>query len=62
VGPGGRCVEIEQAGSLSAALASIDTEWMRAKGALARAHALSLYSTDAVIERYLNYYREVVDV
>ncbi|MDQ8208538.1 glycosyltransferase family 4 protein [Coraliomargarita sp. SDUM461003] len=62
VGPGGRCVEIEQAGSLSAALASIDTEWMRAKGALARAHALSLYSTDAVIESYLNYYREVVDV
>jgi len=62
VGPGGHCFDIEQPGSFAAVLATIDADWIQKNGAAARRHALDSYSTEAVIESYLKYYREVVDV
>lgn len=62
VGSGGQCHHIEPAGSLATVFATVDLNWIRKKGQAARMHALDTFSTDAVVQSYIEYYGEVVNL
>lgn len=60
VGPGGANIDMAAEGELAHFLSQITPEWLEEKGKLARRHALENFSKDAVIQQYIDYYREVL--
>ena len=61
VGPGGACLEMTRRAVLADFLAGMPAEWPAATGRAARRHAVAVFSADAVIGRYVDYYRKVLD-
>jgi len=61
VGPGGACVDMTYRSVLADFVAGMPAEWPAAHGRAARQHAVDVFSTDAVIGRYIEYYRKVLD-
>jgi glycosyltransferase involved in cell wall biosynthesis len=61
VGPGGACVDMTRRTVLADFLAGMPAEWPPAKGRMARQHAVDVFSKDAVIGQYIEYYRRVLN-
>lgn len=47
-------------GTLAQALAGLTPEWLESRGHQARERALAMFSKEAVIGKYVEYYREVM--
>jgi glycosyltransferase involved in cell wall biosynthesis len=61
-GDGGVRVDMAADGALAAALDGMTAPRIEALGRAARAHATATFSADAVIERYIAYYRRIAAV
>lgn len=61
IGPGGEGIPMERDGALSTTLrACLDEEYRRKKGAAAREHAVAHFSKEAIAEKYLAMYQDVL--
>jgi len=62
VGAGGACVDMRKQGTLCAAVARLISDRARAEevGAAARAHCVEQFGKDAVVDRVLAYYRQLL--
>jgi glycosyltransferase involved in cell wall biosynthesis len=58
---GGMVVDMGREGALAGALAGVTPEWVAAAGQQARERAVGMFSTEAVIGQYVEYYRLVVN-
>ena len=58
---GGMAIDMSREGELARALAGLTPEWIASYGRQARAHALSMFSKDVVISKYVDYYRQVYE-
>lgn len=57
---GGMTIDMNREGALTEALAGLSLEWIEFHGRQARARAVKLFSTEAVIGQYVEYYKEIV--
>jgi glycosyltransferase involved in cell wall biosynthesis len=57
---GGKAIEMSQEGALAATLAGLTPEWLALHGRLARGRAVAMFSTEAVIGQYVEYYGKVM--
>jgi len=57
---GGEAIDMSQDGALAAALAALTPEWLALHGQQARKRAVAMFSTEAVIGQYVEYYRVVM--
>ena len=51
---------MSQAQALANALAGLSSEWLALHGRQARERAVKMFSTEAVIGQYVEYYKEIV--
>jgi glycosyltransferase involved in cell wall biosynthesis len=58
--PGGMALDMSRQGALAQALAGLTPEWIAEHGRQARARALNMFSTEAVIGQYVEYYKKIV--
>ena len=58
--PGGMSLDMSQAQALSQALARLTPEWLASHGLQARERAVKMFSTEAVIGQYVEYYKKIV--
>ena len=58
--PGGMTLDMSQAQALANALAGLSSEWLALHGRQARERAVKMFSTEAVIGQYVEYYKEIV--
>jgi glycosyltransferase involved in cell wall biosynthesis len=57
---GGMVIDMSEAGALAQALDGLTPEWLALHGRQARERAVKMFSTEAVIGQYLEYYREIM--
>jgi len=57
---GGLAIDMSKEGELAAALGGLTPEWIAEHGRQARERAVSMFSKEAVIGRYVEYYRQVL--
>ena len=60
IGEGGGCMDMAEDGALTACLVGLIPEWVETHGRAARDHAVATFSTDAVIDSYIDYYRAIL--
>jgi len=60
-GEGGEAIDISLEGALSSRLRGVDVDWLRSRSAKARSRALACFNRQVVIERYVDYYGEVMN-
>lgn len=60
VGPGGMCVDMTRKDVLADFLAGMPAQWPAEQGRAARQHAVTVFSKDAVVGQYVDYYRKVI--
>ena len=58
---GGMAINMSKEGSLAAALAGLTPEWLALHGRQARERAVAMFSTEAVIGQYVDYYQQVLE-
>lgn len=61
VGPGGACVDMTHPSGLIDFLAGMPLDWPAIQGQAARCHAVSVFSKEVVIGRYIEYYHAVLN-
>jgi len=57
---GGMSIDMSKEGALAQALAGLTPEWLEQHGRRTRERALSMFSKEAVIRQYVEYYEEVM--
>ena len=57
---GGMAVDMSKEGALAATLSGLSPEWLVQHGCQARDRAVKMFSKEAVISQYVEYYREVM--
>jgi hypothetical protein len=60
--PGGECLDMARDGALAGFLAEVTPEWLAERSRGARARAVGMFSQEAVIGKYVEYYRQVMSV
>ena len=58
--PGGMTVDMAQDGGLSGCLRRVDNAWCKQRSTAARRRALSAFSREVIVDRYVAYYRRVM--
>ena len=58
--PGGVAIDMSKEGALAEALAGLTPEWLILRGRQARERALQMFSIEAVIGQYVDYYKKVL--
>ena len=58
--PGGMSIDMNRPGALAQALAGLTPEWIAEHGRQARARALQMFSKEAVIAQYVEYYKIIM--
>jgi len=58
---GGMSIDMSREGALAQALAGLTPEWLERHGRQARERALKMFSKEAVIGQYVDYYRDVLN-
>ncbi len=58
--PGGMSLDMSQAQALAQVLAGLTPEWIELYGRQARERAVKMFSTEAVIGQYVEYYKKIV--
>jgi len=58
---GGLAIDMSKEGALAEALAGLTPEWIAEHGRQARERALRMFSKEAVIGQYVEYYRQVLE-
>ncbi len=62
VGDGGTCIDMQQEGELASQISSLTATQCAALGQAARKHVVRTFSTEVVVQQYINYYHRILGV